>query len=85
MLSRRRLSGGVCFAVMTLATLHTEGATYNLELLAKGGGIIEGPNVDSIPGLHVGSMLAFKADCINVDIQGIEDSRGTSTGVYVSA
>ena len=35
--------------------------------------------MDAIPGLHVGSMLAFKANCVNVDIAGIEDAAGRAS------
>ena len=32
-----------------------------------------------VPGLYVGSGLAFKADCVNVDIIGIMDARGVAS------
>lgn len=56
-----------------------DGATYQLEQLTSPGAIAEGPAIDDVPGLHVGSMLAFKADCVNVDLTGIEDATGKAT------
>jgi SAM-dependent methyltransferase len=60
-----------------------DSATYFLE---KVSGDVVGQNKEpKIPGLHVGSMLAFKANCVNVDISGIEDGRGSKTemgGLY---
>jgi SAM-dependent methyltransferase len=56
-----------------------DGATYQLEQLTAPGAIAEGPAIDGVPGLHVGSMLAFKADCVNVDLTGIEDATGKAT------
>jgi hypothetical protein len=53
------------------------GAIYNLEQVSTPGNLIEVEH--HVPGLHVGSMLAFKANCINVDIEGVTDSRGSQT------
>ena len=58
-----------------------ESATYRLEQLSSPGErVIAGrSDVDAIPGLHVGSMLAFKDNCVNVDISGVSDNFGAST------
>jgi len=55
------------------------GATYQLQQLTDPGVIAEDPLLDEVPGLHVGSMLAFKANCVNVDLTGIEDAHGKAT------
>lgn len=49
-----------------------QGATYTLERATA-------ESMAHVPGLHVGSSMAFKANCVNVDIQGIEDSTGTKS------
>lgn len=37
------------------------------------------PDSDGVPGLYVGSGLAFKANCVNVDVEGITDMSGQRT------
>lgn len=58
-----------------------QAATYSLERLPvdPASPLTEAASLAPIVGLHVGSMLAFKANCVNVDIQGIEDGRGVTS------
>jgi hypothetical protein len=42
----------------------TNGATYQLKQLTAAGAIAEGPAVDGVPGLHVGSMLGKDMGCL---------------------
>ena len=41
--------------------------------------VVAPQQMKGVPGLYVGSGLAFKADCVNVDVEGIVDSSGSST------
>lgn len=60
------------FVSLVALACSAQGATYTLERATA-------ESMAHVPGLHVGSSMAFKANCINVDIQGIADSAGTKS------
>jgi len=70
---------GASLLVLACSVQSGNGATYQLQQLTAPGAVAEDPLLDGVPGLHVGSMLAFKADCVNVDLTGIEDAHGRAT------
>jgi predicted SAM-dependent methyltransferase len=62
-------------AMFVLVAAQVQAATYKIDSSP----LTNKSPVNQVPGLHVGSMLAFKANCINVDISGIEDGHGVSS------
>ena len=59
-------------------------ASYRLEKVtahseADGAVGVSPQRSQGVPGLYVGSGLAFKADCVNVDIIAIADARGVAS------
>jgi hypothetical protein len=59
-------------------------ASYRLEKVtahseADGAVGVSPQRSQGVPGLYVGSGLAFKADCVNVDVEGIADESGATT------
>ena len=67
------------FASLLLA-VQSFGAEYGLHKVQseeEGEDIIISPQrAGGVPGLYVGSGLAFKANCVNVDLEGIVDASG---------